>query len=164
MTGFLVSPMGDELSFLSEQFGLCESHAQALETWKTGPENALACAQLEDAIELMLSLLRSLRRHNERWAAHVQDVPGGFSWDNARKFAELYRKWHGVSQRTLDLVDLGEAEGFVVQAADQLREKSRQVALMPLDIDRVQHSIDSLEQGRGIPFAQAMDELRDHLR
>jgi len=156
--------MGDGLSFLSEQFGLCESHAQALETWKIEHETAMACAQLEDTIELMLSMLRSLRRHNERWAAHVQDVPGGFSWDTVRKFAELYRQWHRLSQRVLDAVGLCEAEGFVVQGADQLREESRQVALMSLDTDRVRRSIESLEEGRGIPFAQAMDELRDHLR
>jgi hypothetical protein len=156
--------MGDGLSFLSKQLGLCESQAQVLETWETAHEEAMACTQLEDSIELMLSMLRSLRRHNEHWAVHLQEAPEDFSWDNVRKFAELYRKWHELSQRTLDVVDLFKAEGFVVQGADQLRDESHQVALMSLDTDRVRRSIESLEEDRGIPFAQAMDELRHHLR
>jgi hypothetical protein len=156
--------MGDELCLLNDQLKCCRVHAQTVEPWKEEHDRAMACWTVDDLVSLLLFVLQRLRRHNTRWAQDVQKERGLFSWELARSFADAYRAWYETSQLALKAVDACQRHGFSVSEAAQLREESRQVALMSLDLDRVRRSIESLEAGRGIPFAQAMDELRHHLR
>jgi len=135
-----------------------------MESRKEAHDQVIACWAVDDLVGLLLFVLQRLRRHNDRWARAVREERDSFSWDVARSLADAYRAWYETSQLAFKAVDACQRHGFAVGDAAQLREESRQVALMSLDTDRVRRSIESLEEGRGIPFAQAMDELRHHLR
>ena len=141
-------------------------NAQALqvEAWKAAHDEAMQCAEIEDAIQLGLMILANIRRHNEQWAREIDAAQTAFAWRDAERFAELYRWWRDRSEPLVDGIAACEAAGFSVTGSADFRDACRDVDLMSLGTDRVQASIESLNQGRRISFQQAMNGLRNSLR
>ncbi len=156
--------MRNGFTSLIAQLDFCRSQAETIEGWKREHDLAMACRLTEDVIEIALAALRNLRRHNQGWADLVERQEEAFSWDTARRFADAYRKWQDLAEDLVRSIDACKDHGFSVEGENKLREAQRGVSLMPLEIDRVRESIESLERGNGVPFAQAMDELRSHLQ
>ena len=82
----------------------------------------------------------------------MQGLP--FTWETVRQFADAYQWWLAESTTLLAAVQAFEARGFGVDGAGRFREKIREVSLLPLDIEKVRRSIESLDRGEGIPLKQ----------
>jgi hypothetical protein len=143
--------------FLEKQLGLYRDQA---ETWPASHVEAMRCRDIEDAIRYGLFLLEAIQRHNAAWSDDIQRGATDFSWEVARQFARSYRWWHELSTTLLAAIGEFESQGFQVEGAGAFREKYRDVSLLPLDIEQTRKSIESLEQGEGVPLRQGIDELR----
>jgi hypothetical protein len=124
----------------------------------------MQCREIEDAIQLGLTVLANIRRHNEHWAREIEFSRVVFSWKDADKFSQLFRWWREKSEALLRAVKRHEASGFSVAGAADFHEACRDVDLMSLDTDRVRTSIESLESGNGTSLAEAMNGLRNRTR
>lgn len=146
--------------FYQAQLRLYKTQAEGGESWKIAHQEAMACCDIEDAIGLGLSILENLRRRSSKSCEC-----GKLSWPETSDQARVYSLWLDATRRLLDgaVRDL-EQMGFVVERADALRQACREVSLLPLDTDRVRRSLESLENGEGVPMEQAIDELRNRLR
>jgi len=152
-------------TFLDKQFALYDEQAQSLESWQVDHKAAMLCREVEDTIGLGLTILAGIRRHNKEWTREVERTPATFLWEDAEFFAGRYRWWHEKTAILLRVIEFCESDcGFVVDGASDLRQEHNEVSLMSLDTERVRESILSLEEGRGIPPKQAMNELRNRLR
>jgi hypothetical protein len=146
--------------FYEAHFRLYKTQAEESESWAAAHDEAMACCDLEDAIGLGLTVLENLRRRSAR-CGEAQ----GPLWNTASELARVYSSWLDVSRHLLDgAVRRLEGRGFKVERADELRQACRDVALLPLDTDRIRRSLDSLASGKGIPMKQALDGLRNRLR
>jgi hypothetical protein len=145
--------------FLEKQLGLYQDQADA---WSDAHAEAMCCRDIEDAIRYGLFLIDAIQRQNAGWAEDIDRGLQVFSWEVAKQFANAYRSWHAQSETLLAAVRSFEARGFQVEGAVMLREKYREVSLLPFDLQRVRESIESLDRGEGTPLEQAMDELRRH--
>jgi hypothetical protein len=145
--------------FLEKQLGLYRDQA---ETWREAHAEAMCCRDIEDAVRYGLFLSDSILRQNSQWSEDIEDAAAEFSWEVAEKFANAYRSWLAQSETLLAAIRVFEARGFHVEGVEPLRERYREVSLLPLDLDRVQGTIGSLERGEGVPLEQAMNELRRH--
>ena len=149
--------MSTAFEFLNQQLGLYREQAEG---WKPGHVEAMRCRDIEDAIRYGLFLLETIQRQNARWAEDVESKAVPFTWETAHQFADAYQWWLAESTTLLAAVEAFEARGFGVDGAGSFREKIREVSLLPLDIEKVRRSIESLDRGEGIPLKQAIDELR----
>ena len=152
------------LDVLQRQFDLYEQYAVEAEGWQIAHREAMACWNVEDAIEFGLNLLRSLQRRHEQWAKEVEAGRRQYSLTDAREGAERFAWWLERSKPLLQAVEFFERESYRFDRANEFREAVLDVSLMSLDVDANQKSIASLQTNRGIPAKQAMDGLRDHLR
>lgn len=143
--------------FLESQLGL---YKEQCECWKVAHEEAMRCRCIEDAISFGLTILKSIQRHNEVWASQIERGLVEFNWDDAKKFANWYSWWLERSKLLLAAVEESEKHGFSVEGANIFREQIIDISLLPLDIDNTKKSIESLEEGKGIPLRRAIDELR----
>jgi hypothetical protein len=153
-----------QTTFLESQIRLYGQQSGELESSMRSHLQAMHCSNLEDVIGLGLHTLESMKRHNRKWSADVRSGETEFSWDDAERFAKAYGDWLQATRAILDAVALCEGRGFEVNGADRLRAASQDVSLMSLNTERLRASVESLQQGRGIPHATAMNELRDNLR
>jgi hypothetical protein len=149
---------------LDEQRELYDTQSAQVEAWHHAHGEAMRCREFEDAIQLGLTVLANIRRHNERWAKDIERSQLEFSWNDAERFARLFRWWREKSESLLKGIRGSELNGFTVEGAAGFREACREVDLMSLDTDRVRESIESLQHGSGISFAQAMHGLRNSIR
>ena len=153
-----------EFHFLDEQRGLYDTQSHQVEAWRAAHDEAMRCREIEDALQLGLMVLANIRRHNEQWAGDVKSSLIAFSWNDAERFAGLYRWWRQKSESLLKGLKACEAAGFAVSGAVPFLLACRDVDLMSLDTDRVRASIESLDLGQGIKLQQAMDGLRNSLQ
>jgi hypothetical protein len=149
--------MPTAFEFLNQQLGLY--HEQA-EGWQPEHIEAMRCRDIEDSIRYGLFILETIQRQNARWAEDVERGTVPFTWETADHFAQTYHWWLAESTTLSAAIQAFQARGFGVDGAAAFREKLREVSLLPLDIAKVQRSVESLERGEGIPLKQAMDELR----
>jgi hypothetical protein len=155
----LVYHLDMSFDFLEKQLG--QYHDQA-EAWRDAHTEAMCCRDIEDAIRYGLFLIDAIQRQNSAWAEDIDRGLQVFSWEVAGQFANAYRSWHAQSETLLAAVRSFEARGLQVEGAGVLREKYREVSLLPFDMQRVRESIESLDRGEGTPLEQAIDELRRH--
>ena len=134
------------------------------EAWKHAHVEAMHCRDVEQAVRFGLFIIHDIQRENSRWAQEVQCGAAPFSWQEAEQFAECYQWWLERSRLLLDEICRCEAVGFDVEQAAAFREQYREISLLPLDIAKVQRSVESLEQGGGISHAQALHALRNPVR
>ena len=149
-----------EYLFLNEQRGLYDAQSKHVEAWKTAHVEAMQCREIEDAIQLGLMILANIRRHNERWAKDIESSRIVFAWDDAESFAKLFRWWRERSELLLRAIKVCEENRFAVEGSPDFRKACLDVDLMSLDTDRVRASVESLKQGQGTTFTQAMHGLR----
>jgi len=150
--------------FLREQSELYTKHSEAVESWKAAHEEAMFCCDIEDTIALGLAILESIRRRMESWSRGVEEGLIPFSWEHAREIAGQYKWWLSRSTALLRALETCEKASYVVEGSDRFRKACREVSLMSLEMDSVKRSLKALEEGRGIPGKQAIDELRSRLR
>ena len=153
-----------EYQFLNEQRGLYDAQSRHVDAWKVAHVEAMQCREIEDAIHLGLMILANIRRHNERWAKDIESSRLAFAWNDAESFAKLFRWWRDRSELLLGAIEVCEVNGFAVHGSVDFRQACLDVDLMSLDTDRVRASVESLNQGAGTSFAQAMNGLRNSLR
>lgn len=133
-------------------------------SWKTADEQAMLCWNVQDALSLGLTVLENIRRRHRLWMEKVDAGTFTFNPEDARGLASQFQQWLKAGRAVIGLLEECEKGGYVVERAGEFREACREVALMSTDIDRVQASVASLDEGRGIPETQALDELRNRLR
>lgn len=131
-------------------------------SWRDANVEAMRRRELEENVRVGLFVLEEIQRHNALWGEDIERGKEQFSWESAERFANEYRAWQNESAVLRRAVGEFEQREFAVDGAGVLREKYREVALLPLDISRVRHSIETLEHGKCIPLLQAMDELHRH--
>ena len=119
--------------------------------------------ELEERIAFSLFLVsridrvRGFERHEDKFD------PAAIDWDHAREVNDLYTRWLDAVEPTVSKLSALEKEYGKLDGAEELRARYRDVKLMSLDTDRAKSSIESLLQGKGIPFDRAMEELRNNL-
>ena len=133
------------------------------EAWKPAHDDAMACRDLEEAVDNALGFYRLIHKANKRWAKAIDSGAASFSWSIAEQFAAAYRWWLDGAALLESAIAESERQGFEVEGAQEFRDAIREVSLLPLDGNRVKSSIVALKNGKGVPFEQAMDELQDHL-
>lgn len=141
-----------------------ELYREQVESWKIDHETAMACRDIEDAIELGLAILNSIRRHADNWAREVEHDSTRFSWEASQEIAEQFRWWLENSSVLLNAIEVVEGQNYYPTGADGFRKAHREVSLMCLDVGEAQESIEALERGEGVPANQAINELRDRIR
>ncbi|HEX7448743.1 MAG TPA: hypothetical protein VF306_14420 [Pirellulales bacterium] len=124
---------------------------------------AVTCRALEQVIDFGLALLGRIEKENDRWAAEIEAGRVEFTWDASEAFAQRYRQWREMSDRLLRAIRKCEDSGCSAERAQELKDACRRVSLMALDTQRTRRSIESLEAGRGVPHAEAIDELRTRM-
>lgn len=148
--------------FLQEQLDLYGEQSGGLEPCLVPPADA-ACRSLEQVIDFGLGLLARIQKENDRWAADIEAGAIEFSWEASEAFAQRYRQWREMSDRILRAAKKCEDSGCSVERAQELKDAFRKVSLMALNTQRTRRSIESLEAGRGVPHAEAIDELRTRM-
>jgi hypothetical protein len=120
--------------------------------------------ELESVVALALLMVSQVDRLRATWFPADREDPSGFDWDRAKQVAGLYTQWLSAVEPIIAKMRLPESPIAKLNGSEELKARYSDVKLMSLDIDRVRESIESLEQGRGIPFDIAMEELRNNLR
>jgi hypothetical protein len=138
-----------------------QSGSGELEHWQIAHFEAMACLQLEEVIELGLSLLAMMHRRCELQARLAERKDRQSQLLEQKDITEWYHWWLTRSEPLLDIIQGCEAAGYEVARADQFRTACDDVALLPLDFDRVKSNVEDLEAGKGVPFEQAMNELQN---
>jgi DNA-binding MarR family transcriptional regulator len=82
------------------------------------------------------------------------------SRNDAEQLASMYQAWLTQSGRVLSAIDRLEADGFLIEGADEFRRRCREVRLMNFDFDRIEASLAAALAGRVRPLREAADELR----
>jgi hypothetical protein len=124
------------------------------------PEKSIGRRELEDRIAFSLFLVSRIDRVRRSVPRQEKFDPAAIDWDRARVVNDLYTRWLEpiVSKMAALEQEYGKLDG-----SEDLRARYRDVKLMSRDTDRVKSSIESLLQGKGIPFDRAMEELRNNL-
>lgn len=117
-------------------------------------------ASLEPVLNLALAALESIRGEAKRWIESVGRKLNSPS-DQAIAHSAKYKEWLSASE---ELVPLVRSKREELDRADNFLDEYKRVALMSLDATKINASLDSLKQGRGMSHAAAMDELRTRLR
>jgi hypothetical protein len=157
------SKMSATPNFLEGQLRLYGEQAETAESWKIPHEEAMFCWSIEDTLDLGLSILASIRRHNQKWANAIEQGRFTFTWEMSNEFARQYGWWKTQSALVLRAIETCEAHGYSIGRADEFRHAYRDVCLLPLDTNRTRESVESLESGRGKSHAAAMNGLRDRM-
>jgi len=141
-----------------------ELYGEQAEELKADHEQGPIRFDIEDVVSLGLSTLENVRRRNRLWNDAVESGQQVFDWEDSRRFAQVCKLWLQATALILERVAESEASGYTIDRADELRAAYRDLSLTSLDVDRLRASYESLHEGRGIPHAQAMNDLRDHLQ
>jgi hypothetical protein len=149
----------DDIARLLEPYSL-----PAAETWKKEHAVAMRAYRLEDAIAAGLMLHQLIHRHFARWRDFVADRSVPFSWDAAREWSGLFQWWLSISQTLLEAIAECEAQGHIIEKAQDFRRAVAETQMLPLNVDAVREDVEALEAGHGILMGRAMDELRNRLR
>lgn len=148
--------------FLNAQIDLYAAQSEAADSGFAVVPTA-NCDDVEDAIALGLATFASLRRHSQSWAADAALGKVEFSWDVSRGFAEQFQRWKAMTAVLLRVIDRCKVRRHEITGEGELRSAFKDVSLMPLDVDRMRAAYESLQEGKGISHAEAMNELRHRL-
>jgi hypothetical protein len=150
--------------FLDSQVSLYEQQSGELGAWMQSHLENMQCQGLQDLIGFGLLTLDGIKRHNRQWTDSVRSGQTEFSWADSEHFAKVYLAWLRATLPILEVASRCEQRSCELERLDELRSAFEDVSLMSLDAQRLKSSVESLEQGRGIPHAKAMNDLRDSLR
>lgn len=146
--------------FLQEQLDLYGEQSGEIEPWLAPQAEAMTCLALDQLIDFGLALLGRIEKENDRWAADIEAGKLEFTWDASEAFAQRYRQWREMSDRILRSMKKCEHSDCSIERAQELKDACRKISLMALDTQRTRRSLESLEAGRGVSHAEAIDELR----
>lgn len=150
--------------FLESQIRLYEQQSGKVEAETQDHLEPMHCRNLEDLIGFGLLTLERIMRHNGQWSDDVRSGGAEFTWDDSERFAKAYKIWLRSTRQIIESAARCQERGCELDGVDELRSAFKDISLMSLDTERLKSSVESLQQGRGIPHAQAMNELRDSLR
>lgn len=119
--------------------------------------------EIEEMVALLNFQLTRIDRNRELWSKAVADGVIEFQWEMSRDLSRLYSSWLENAEAT---AGMARKEIFAgqLQCGEEFWENLRRVQLMSLDTDRTKRSIESLQNGTGVPFERAMESLRSNLR
>jgi len=149
-----------DFELLKELLAISERSAVA----RLPSEKSTGRRELEERIAFSLFLVSRIDRFGRFERQEGKFDPAAIDWGLAREVNDLYTRWLDAVEPTVSKLASLKKEYGMLDGAEELRAGYRDVKLMSLDTDRVRESIESLEQGRGIPFDIAMEELRNNLR
>jgi hypothetical protein len=120
-------------------------------------------AQRESVLALTHAIESGLAVYDAicRTALVVQTLPEPERAPAADQVVADYRWWYDASQNELNLLRAIEREGETVARSDEFKQAVAEARIYGYESDRILQAIRRMEQGeKGIPLAEAMDELR----
>jgi hypothetical protein len=113
-------------------------------------------ASVESWCAALLENVRSLYE----LAGVVAQSPDDVRRQHAPKVMQDYRAWLDEARELIKDVDRLRSHGLAVTGAEQLLHESLHVQMLIDSSDRLIAAGKNLDEGRGIPMAEAFDELR----
>lgn len=147
------------LRYFREHLDVYQRQA-AEEQWRSDHQTAMQCCELEEFIELGLSLFNLIRGR----AYAVQDaIARGdleYSPEISHAFVEAYGEWLKPCATVERAIKLFESKNYIVAKAEEFRAAVRDLSLHEFDINSIIKAVDDLREGRGKPLAEAIRELQ----
>jgi hypothetical protein len=111
---------------------------------------------VEEIVRTSLSVFEAINAA----ALAAQALPEAERDSAAAKVIVHYRRWYDSSQQDLQALLSLEAAGHPVPGAAELKHALAEARLFGYESDRLRESARRLNDGKGIPFEEAMSELR----
>ncbi len=133
--------------------------------WKREHDDAMACCDLEEMIELGIFYRKRVREGFAKWKAIVAADRTKFSNAAAAAWIEADELVYTAFHMLLAIIDRFENEGYQVQGAWQIRDAASAPLLSGIDPRRVKSAMDSSDKvNAGRPLGEVLNELRNRSR
>ena len=120
------------------------------EQWKTAHDQAMACYDLQDLIDLGLQCHAFIERIEKTWSARVDDGSLQYDIKDVKLIQSLYRQWLAPCDHMLAVIKDFESRGFTVRNAPEFRDAVGFCSLPQIDIEESQRTFDRFERGEGV--------------
>lgn len=120
-------------------------------------------ADIDELIDIGIALFDAAKASVLRRNEQINTGRRSFQIEDARQFDIVYQRLSSAFDRLATAVKDKQGAGLWADGADRLKEARRELHLLAsLPADRIARSERDLQEGKGRPLEEVVDELRRH--
>jgi len=131
------------------------------ESWKIDHDQAMACRDFEDWLDVGLHLLEVVRRADERYRDDVKTGKVPFRREDAQQLVQVYSYWLEPCDHLLSALKAFEDDGYQIENAEVFRRACRLTCIPGIEPESLARAADQFQRGKGRRLSEVRDVLLD---